>query len=48
VSLGKKYYGSQWDPLTVWLPTFFKISSFEVGRRKKFIQVWNNLRVRKG
>jgi len=28
---------------TVWLPTFYKISFFEFSRRKKFIQVWNNL-----
>jgi len=43
----EKYYGSQWGPSTVWLPTFFKISSFVFSRRKKFIQVWNNLRVSK-
>jgi len=36
---GKKYYGSQWGPLTVWLPTFFKILSFVFSKRKKFIQV---------
>jgi len=39
------YYGSQWGPSTVWLPIFFKISSFVFSRRKKFIQVWNNLTV---
>jgi len=27
--------------------TFFKISYFVLNRRKKFIQVWINLRVRK-
>jgi len=37
------YYGSQWGPSTVWLPTFFKMYSFVFGRRKKFIQDWNNL-----
>jgi len=35
----KKYYGSQWGPLTVWLQTFFKMSFFVFSRRKKFIQV---------
>ncbi len=40
------YYGSQWCPKTAWLQTFFKISSF-VFRTKKFIQVWNYLRVSK-
>jgi len=44
---GKKYYGSQWVWSTVWLPTFFKISSFVFNRRKKLIQVWNNSRVSK-
>jgi len=29
---GKKAYGSQWGPKTVWLPTFFKISSFVFNR----------------
>jgi len=37
----------QWDPSIVWLPIFFKISSFVFSIRKKFIQVWNNLRVSK-
>jgi len=27
------------------IPIFFKISSFEFSRRKKRIQVWNNLGV---
>jgi len=36
---------SQWGTSTVWLPTFFKTSSFVFSRRKKFIQFWNNLRV---
>ncbi len=34
-------------PKTAWLQTFFKISSFVFGRTKKFIQVWNYLRVNK-
>ncbi len=41
------YYGSQWCPKTAWLQTFFKIFSFVFGRTKKFIQVWNYLRVSK-
>ncbi len=41
------YYGSQWCPKTAWLQTFFKISSFVFGRTKKFIQIWNYLRVSK-
>ncbi len=41
------YYGSQWCPKTAWLQTFFKISFFVIGRTKKFIQVWNYLRVSK-
>ncbi len=41
------YYGSQWCTKTARLQTFFKISSFVYGRTKKFIQVWNHLRVRK-
>ncbi len=41
------YYGSQWCPKTAWLQTFFKISSFVFGRTKKFIQVWNYLRMSK-
>ncbi len=32
---GKKYCESQWGPTTVWLPTFFEISSFVFNRRKK-------------
>ncbi len=40
-------YGSQWCPKTAWLQTFFKICSFVFSRTKKFIQVWNNLRVSK-
>jgi len=31
-------YGSQWGPSTVWLLTFFKISSFVFSNRKKYIQ----------
>ncbi len=41
------YYGSQWCPKTAWLQTFFRISSFVFNRTKKFIQVWNYLRVSK-
>jgi len=44
---GEKYNRSQWGPTTVWLPTFFKISSFAFNRRQKFIQVWSNLRLSK-
>ncbi len=40
-------YGSLWEPSTVWLPLFLKISSFVFNRIKKLIQVWNNLRVSK-
>ncbi len=43
----KKYYGSQWLPLTVWLPTFFKISSLCSAEKKKLKQVWNDMRVSK-
>jgi len=39
------YYWSQWWQTTVWFQSFFKISSFVFSRRKKLIQVWNNLRV---
>jgi len=38
-------YGSQRGQSTVWLPMFIKISSFLFSKRKKFIQVWINLRV---
>lgn len=38
---GKKYY------VTLWLLTFFKRSSFVFRRRKKLVQVWNNLRMSK-
>jgi len=31
--------------LPIWLPTLFKIASFVLNRRKKHIQVWNNMRV---
>jgi len=40
----KIYYGNQWGPSTVWLPTFFKISSFVFSGREKFIQVWKDLK----
>ncbi len=44
-----KYYGSQWLPSTVWLPSFFKISYFcvQLKKKKKLIQVWNKRRVSK-
>ncbi len=41
------YYGSQWLPSIVRLPTFFKTSSFVFNSTNKFIQVWNNLMVSK-
>jgi len=41
---GKKYNGIQCCTTTVWLPPFFKISSFML-HIKKFIHVWNTLRV---
>ncbi len=31
------YYGSQWVPETVWLPAFFRISSFVLNRPKKLL-----------
>jgi len=37
------YYGSQWGPSNVWLPTCFKISSFVLNRRKKLLQVLEQL-----
>ncbi len=38
-------FGSQWLPTNVWLPTFFKISSFVLNGRKKLMRVrkWQNL-----
>jgi len=36
-----------WKSMYVWLQIFLKISSFVFCRRKKFIKVWNNLRVSK-
>lgn len=42
-----KYYGNQWEPETVWLPTLLVISSVVFCRRKKLIELWNNLRVNK-
>ncbi len=33
-------YGSQWLPSTVWLLTFFKISSFVFSSFINYIQVW--------
>jgi len=41
-SMGEKIRKSM-----VWSLTFFKISSFVFNRRKKFAQVWNNLKVSK-
>ncbi len=43
----KNYYRSQWGPSTVWLHSFFKISSSMFNRIKKFTDVWNILRVSK-
>ncbi len=43
----KNYYGSQWCPRTALFPTFFRISSFVFSRTKKFIKVWNYLRMSK-
>ncbi len=39
------FFGSQWLPTNVWLPTFFKISSFVLNGRKKLMRVrkWQNL-----
>ncbi len=34
------YHGSQRLPATVWLPIFFKISSFVLNRRNSLTQVW--------
>jgi len=41
------YYGSQWCQTNVWFQSFFKISSFVFSRRKKLVQVCNNLRLSK-
>jgi len=41
----KKYYGNQWLPSTFWLHIFFKIASVVFNRRKKLIQVCNNMRM---
>ncbi len=41
------FYQSQCEPATVWLPTFFKISSFVFSTRNKLIQVWDKMRVSK-
>ncbi len=38
---------NQWGPLTVWLPTFFKISSFMFKIINKLIKFRNNTRVSK-
>ncbi len=46
-SIFPPYYGSQWIPSTVWLLTFFKMSSFVLKIRNKPMQVWNNLKVSK-
>ncbi len=44
--MGKKYYGSQWEPEIVWLLALFIISSFIFNGKKK-LQVWNKLRMSK-
>ncbi len=36
-------YVSQWLPSAICLPTFFKISSFVLNKRKKHIQFWNDM-----
>ncbi len=41
------FYQSQCGPATVWLHTFFKIPYFVFSTRKKWIQVWDNMRVSK-
>ncbi len=41
------YYESQCCPKICLVTNFFKISSFVFGRTKKWIQVWNYLRVSK-
>jgi len=40
-------YGSPWCQTTIWFQSFFKIPSFVFSKRKKLIQVCNNLRVSK-
>jgi len=40
-----KYYGSQWGPSTVFVTDILQNTLFLFSRRKKWIQVWNNLRV---
>jgi len=37
------YHGSQWGPSTVWLPTFFEISSFVFNRKKEIYTVLKQL-----
>jgi len=37
------YYGSQWGPSTVWLPTFFKIYYFVCVREKEIHTVLEEL-----
>ncbi len=39
------YNNSQLVTETVWLPLFFKISSFVFHSKKKVIQVWDNMKV---
>jgi len=41
--MGKKYYGNQWGPSTVWSPIFFKIYSIVFSRRKKLNTVMEQL-----
>jgi len=42
-SLINFYYGSQWGPSTVWLPTFFKIYYFVCVREKEIHTVLEEL-----
>ncbi len=39
--VGKKYYGSQWGPATIWLPVFFKISYFMFHSGKKLFVLFS-------
>ncbi len=40
------FFLAHWKSITVWLPVFFKISYFVFHRRRKVIQVWNDMRGR--
>jgi len=41
------FTGSKWCQTTAWFQSVFKISSFVFSRRKKLIEVCNNVRVSK-